>query len=81
VQPEENILMHDDNVHAPDHGDIHLPPPSIWPLILALGLAMLAMGLVFRGPVLIVGLATFLLSLLGWIFEDELNRLLRRRRA
>jgi hypothetical protein len=78
MHTEEAPSMHEDNVHAPDHGDIHLPPPSIWPLILAIGMAILAMGLVFRGPVLILGLLVFVAALLGWIFEDDLKGLRRR---
>jgi hypothetical protein len=78
MHPEENIPMHQENGHEAGHGDIHMPPPSIWPVILALGAAVLAMGLVCRGPVLVIGLLIFLAAFGGWVFEDELKRLRRR---
>jgi len=34
--------------HAESHEAIHLPPPSIWPPMLALGIAFLLTGLVLN---------------------------------
>jgi len=66
--------MHDDHPSESPHGEIHLPGPSIWPVILGLGAAVLVTGVVFRGPVLVLGLLIFLAGIIGWIFEDDIQR-------
>ncbi|MBI4672326.1 MAG: cytochrome c oxidase subunit I [Chloroflexi bacterium] len=64
---------------------VHLPNPSIWPALLALGLAVLAIGFIF-GPTTLtadssllqvilgwtiapLGLITFLAGILGWLAQ------------
>ena len=61
---------------------VHLPAPSIRPLILSLGLMVLAFGVVLRGfaieltpdfqiPIIfVIGLLITLLGLFGWIRDD-----------
>jgi hypothetical protein len=53
------------------HGDpppgVHMPGPSFLPVLAAIGLAMLMLGLVFGGWLLVVGIVAFVLSLLGWM--------------
>jgi hypothetical protein len=41
--------------HAEAHEAIHLPPPSIWPPVLALGIAFVLTGLVLNLVLLIAG--------------------------
>lgn len=53
--------------------NIHLPNPSIWPLVLSFGLSVLALGFVF-GPAtgwlgLPVGLIIFLIGVFGWLAQ------------
>ena len=56
---------------------IHLPSPSYWPLLCALGLSLMAAGLLLAdafGPVTIpifavLGLLTVIGSIYGWSFE------------
>lgn len=67
--------MHTETPQEAGHSDIHMPAPSLWPALLALGAALLSLGLVYRGPVLILGLLIFLIAFAGWVFEDELKRL------
>jgi hypothetical protein len=62
---------------------VHLPSPSIQPLILAIGMTILVFGIVFRGfaislgegfsiPIIMVlGLIISLAGLLGWIREGR----------
>ena len=62
---------------------VHLPPPSIQPLILAIGLTITVVGIVFRGfalalgegfsiPIIMVlGLIVTLAGLFGWIREGR----------
>lgn len=51
---------------APDHG---LPRPTVWPAVLAAGIAMLAAGLVTSLIFTAVGALVFALGLGGWIQE------------
>jgi cytochrome c oxidase subunit 3 len=62
-----------DQTAAHEHG-IHLPPNSLWPLILSGGIGFLTFGIIFLGHgnriiaelCLIVGGSVTLVSLLGW---------------
>jgi cytochrome c oxidase subunit 1 len=57
------------------HGAIHVPSPSYWPLVTALGLFLLAFGMVFGpkvGPIGLVSLAGVMIMVTGiyaWAFE------------
>jgi hypothetical protein len=53
--------------HAQAHEDIHLPPPSIWPPVLALGIALLLTGLIVNLVMLIVGALITILSIVLWV--------------
>jgi hypothetical protein len=55
--------------HAPDTGthSIHLPPPSIWPLVLALGITFLLTGLVLTPILLGLGVLLTVVSLALWV--------------
>jgi hypothetical protein len=45
----------------------HLPHPTYWPAVLAMGIVFLAWGLVTNAVVTIVGVVIFFVALLGWI--------------
>ncbi|TMF59417.1 MAG: hypothetical protein E6I22_00425 [Chloroflexi bacterium] len=49
------------------HGDFHLPPPSIWPAVLALGIAGVLTGLVINLVLLAVGALVTVAALAMWI--------------
>jgi uncharacterized membrane protein len=57
---------------AEEHADEipHLPDPSIWPFIIALGLACGLTGVVIGLWLVIVGGIIFLIGLVGWIVQD-----------
>lgn len=63
--------------HADAHGhegnedELHLPHGSWWPIIVALGITLLGVGLIFGGVFLIVGFAALAFSILGWVREDS----------
>ena len=64
---------HDDHgEHDAEHDDhsAHLPPPSLAPLMFALGLIVTGVGAVFPGELLGVGIALIGLSALRWFTED-----------
>lgn len=48
---------------------IHLPKPTPWPLVLALGIALTAGGLVSKEIVSIVGAALALVACVGWFLQ------------
>jgi hypothetical protein len=45
----------------------HLPHPTYWPAVLAMGTVFFAWGLVTNPVVTIVGVVVFFVALLGWI--------------
>jgi hypothetical protein len=53
--------------HAESHEAIHLPPPSIWPAVLALGIAFLLTGLVLNVVLLIVGVVISVAATALWV--------------
>ena len=48
---------------------LHAPSPSIWPVTLALGVGLAAVGLVTVWPVLAAGSILIALALVGWIAQ------------
>ena len=57
---------HDDH----DSPESHLPPPSLAPILFALGLIMTAAGAVFVGELLGVGITLIIISAVRWLLED-----------
>jgi len=53
--------------HEEGHGAFHLPPPSIWPAVLALGIALLLTGLVVNRLLLAVGVLLSLAATALWV--------------
>jgi len=53
--------------HAETHDAIHLPPPSIWPAVLALGIAFLLTGLVLNLVLLIAGVIISVSATVLWV--------------
>jgi cytochrome c oxidase subunit 1 len=64
------VATHDDGGHGHDEGhDIHMPAPSFMPLIAALGLPIVALGLLYSYPLIAVGGIIGLVGLYGWVME------------
>jgi hypothetical protein len=53
--------------HGDGHDAIHLPPPSIWPPVLALGIALILTGLVLNIVALIVGAIIAVTATALWV--------------
>jgi cytochrome c oxidase subunit 1 len=51
--------------------DIHLPGPSYWPLLLAISVAILGLGVLYGTPVMVVGALCILFSSFGWVLEPS----------
>ena len=49
--------------------DIHMPPNSFWPIVLALGFVIIIGGLAISWPMSIVGVIIVLVSAIGWVIE------------
>ncbi len=48
---------------------IHLPNPSYWPLVLAFGAAVIAVGIIFNFLIVPIGLIILIAGLIGWVRE------------
>ncbi len=55
--------------HEHDAGAVHLPAPTAWPMVLALGVALIMAGLVTNGGIGLLGLLLTVLGSVGWFFE------------
>jgi hypothetical protein len=53
--------------HGDGHNTIHLPPPSIWPPVLALGIALILTGLIVNMVALIAGAIIAVTATALWI--------------
>jgi len=52
-----------------DATDVHLPSPSYWPLVTALGLPLIGYGLIFNLGLAVVGGLVVLIGAFGWGYE------------
>jgi cytochrome c oxidase subunit 1 len=66
VATAEDILA-EQEANADAH--IHMPSPSYWPVIVALGLPIMAYGIIYHTLLIVVGAAITLLGLFGWTLE------------
>jgi Cytochrome c oxidase subunit IV len=53
--------------HGDGHGAFHLPPPSIWPVILAIGIALTLTGLIINIAIVIAGAVIGIIALAMWV--------------
>ena len=53
--------------HGEGHDAIHLPPPSIWPAVLALGIALILTGLIVNLVMLIAGVVISVPAIALWV--------------
>jgi len=51
--------------------EIHLPSPSYWPIALAFGMALIAIGVVSTFILSIVGVVVMLVAIAGWTLENR----------
>jgi len=49
--------------------DIHMPPNSFWPIVLALGFVIILGGLALSWPLAIIGVLMVFVSAIGWVIE------------
>jgi cytochrome c oxidase subunit 1 len=68
VATAEEILA-EQEANADHH--IHMPSPSYWPIVLALGLPIVAYGMIFSLVLAVVGGVIILLGMFGWALEPS----------
>lgn len=49
------------------HEAFHMPPPSIWPPVLALGIALILTGLIINKILLVIGAVIAVASFALWV--------------
>ena len=49
--------------------DVHLPSPSFWPMVFAVGLPLVALGLIFNLWLTVPGGSLMVMALYAWVFE------------
>jgi len=62
-------IMADEATRADKH--IHLPSPSYWPIILAVGLPIVAYGIIFARLLAVFAGVVILLAMFGWSMEPS----------
>src|SRR5438270_2475699 len=62
--------MSSEEVRNPSQEVIEVPAPTAWPMITALGITLLAAGLVTHPVISLVGLVLALRAAVGWFRED-----------
>jgi cytochrome c oxidase subunit 1 len=65
------IAETDDVVQAGDPTGVHLPSPSYWPIVMALGLPFIGYGLIFNLGFAVLGGALLGLGIYGWGLEPS----------
>jgi cytochrome c oxidase subunit I len=68
VRTAEDIYA-DQEAHADKH--IHMPSPSYWPIVLAVGLPIIGYGVIFTRWLILIGGAIVLLAAYGWSLEPS----------
>jgi len=68
VRTGEEIVA-EQEANADQH--IHMPSPSYWPLVLSVGLLVVAYGVLFSYLLAVVGGVVVLLSMFGWALEPS----------
>ena len=58
------------SAHHEEEHPVHLPQPSISPPILALGVMLMALGIIFGIALVAVGALIFVLGIATWLIDD-----------
>jgi len=52
-----------------EHAEPHMPKPSFWPLVAAVGIPLIAYGLMFQWALAGIGGLVLLVGIYGWALE------------
>ncbi len=50
--------------------DIHLPPPSLAPAVMSVGVLLLSLGLVYGLALIAIGAVIMVMGLATWLIDD-----------
>ncbi len=50
--------------------DIHLPPPSLAPAVMSVGVLLLSLGLVYGLALIAIGVVIMVMGLATWLIDD-----------
>jgi cytochrome c oxidase subunit 1 len=50
---------------------VHLPSPSYWPIVLALGVLLIAAGIIVNLIISLIGAVVLLAAIVGWTQENR----------
>jgi hypothetical protein len=64
------VAGHHASSTEPTEHEIHLPGPSLSPPILGLGVTILAFGILFGLPLIVVGFGILVIGLVTWLIDD-----------
>jgi len=67
--PSEEYLAQEANFTYGDPSKVHIPNPSFFPLIAALGLITMAVGMIFSYVLAVVGFLYLIVAVGGWAME------------
>jgi cytochrome c oxidase subunit 1 len=67
---DEHEAADDSASHGAGHA-VHMPSPSYWPVVAALGLPIIAYGLIFNMWLVGLGVVVVLVGFYGWILEPS----------
>jgi len=62
-------IMADQEAHREAH--MHMPSPSYWPMVIAFGLPVVAIGLIFAHAVSVIGALFIVIGAYGWVQEPS----------
>jgi cytochrome c oxidase subunit 1 len=65
------VAKTEDVVQSGDATDVHLPSPSYWPLVLALGFPLVGYGLIFNLWWALPGVVLVIVGVWGWVMEPS----------
>ncbi len=68
VATYEDVMLAE---HARADKHFHMPSPSYWPIILAVGLPIIAYGIIFNHLLSVFGAVVVLLAMFGWSLEPS----------
>lgn len=68
VAPPSTAPPEEEEYEVAEH-PVHLPPLSIWPITLAMGITVTGAGVITTAPILVIGIVVSIIAIIYWIQE------------
>lgn len=72
--PVQSSETRPDETHGRQRPSVHLPSPTIWPAVMAAGVALAMAGILLSLAFTVAGIVVFFIALGGWIQELRHDR-------